>query len=161
MHFIEISASVLPEPLCVSEPRPRPLTYGKYATRPGDAALPCLTLKYRGLAPSAFFGDLLCQPRRADLLCTTSTPRVLPGGAFAHLIRIRRFRVPFLLRTWGTPSRAILRDTASRSPSWMLTYVRVRSRVAIRAKLQESRLKKRLSVCLRAIAPFPRKACSL
>ena len=32
------------------------------------------------------FCELLCQPRRADLLCTTSTPRVLPGGAFAHLI---------------------------------------------------------------------------
>ena len=39
----------------------------------------------------------------------------------------------------------------------MLTYIRVRSRVAIRAKLQESRLKERLSVCLRAIAPFPTK----
>ena len=34
----------------------------------------------------ALFRDLLCQPRRADLSCTTSTPRVLPGGAFAHLI---------------------------------------------------------------------------
>ena len=42
------------------------------------------------MTPSALpelFRDLLCQPRRADLLCTTSTPRVLPGGAFAHLIR--------------------------------------------------------------------------
>ena len=68
------------------------------------------------------FCELLCQPRRADLLCTTSTPRALHSGAFAHLIRIRRFRVPFLLRTWGTPSRAILRDTASKPPSWMLTY---------------------------------------
>ena len=41
------------------------------------------------MTPSALpelFRDLLCQPRRADLLCTTSTPRVLPGGAFAHLI---------------------------------------------------------------------------
>ena len=107
------------------------------------------------------FCELLCQPRSADLLCTTSTPRVLPGGAFAHLIRIRRFRVPFLLRTWGTPSRAILRDTASRSPSWMLTYVSVRSGVAIRAKLQESRSKERLSFCLRAVAPFPHKVSSL
>ena len=42
-----------------------------------------------------------------------------------------------------------------------VTYERVRSGVAIRAKLQESRLKERLSICLRAIAPFPRKACSL
>ena len=43
----------------------------------------------------------------------------------------------------------------------MLTYVCVRSGVAIRAKLQESRLKERLSICLRAVAPFPHKACSL
>ncbi len=57
--------------------------------------------------------------------------------------------------------RAIWRITLSAPLSWMLTYVRVRSRVAIRAKLQESRLKERLSVCLRAVAPFPHKACSL
>ena len=37
-----------------SEPRPRPLTYKKYATRPGDAALPCLTPKYRRQRTGAF-----------------------------------------------------------------------------------------------------------
>ena len=42
-----------------------------------------------------------------------------------------------------------------------VTYAQVRSGVAIRAKLQESRLKERLSIYLRAIAPFPHKACSL
>ena len=36
----------------------------------------------------------------------------------------------------------------------MLTYVIVRSGVAIRAKLQESRLKERLSFCLRAVASY-------
>ena len=46
----------------------------------------------------------------------------------------------------------------------MLTYALVRSDVAIRAKLQESRLKERLSLCLRAIAPFrvvKMRRCSL
>ena len=43
----------------------------------------------------------------------------------------------------------------------VLTYVRVRSGVAIRAKLQESRLKERLFICLRAIAPFPTKRARL
>ena len=39
-----------------------------------------------------------------------------------------------------------------------VTYALVRSRVAIRAELQESRSSERLSFCLRAIAPFPRPA---
>ena len=59
-----------------------------------------------------------------------------------------------------SPECGIWRTTLSAPLSWMLTYVRVRSGVAIRAKLQESRLKERLFICLRAVAPFPHKACS-
>ena len=64
----------------------------------------------------------------------------------------------------NSSERAIWRRTLSAPLSWMLTYVRVRSGVAIRAKLQESRLKERLSFCLRAIAPFrvvKMRRCSL
>ena len=43
----------------------------------------------------------------------------------------------------------------------LVTYIQVRAYVAIRAKLQESRSKERLSFCLRAVAPFPHKVSSL
>ena len=51
-----------------------------------------------------------------------------------------------------SPERAISRIALSAPLSWMLTYALVRSRVAIRAELQESRPNERLSFCLRAIA---------
>ena len=51
-----------------------------------------------------------------------------------------------------SPERAISRIALSAPLSWMLTYALVRSRVAIRAELQESRSNERLSFCLRAIA---------
>ena len=54
----------------------------------------------------------------------------------------------------------IWRTTLSAPLFRLVTYDQVRAYVAIRAKLQESRSKERLSFGLRAVAPFPHKACS-